>query len=257
MSRNRNRGGNRGRGSRFNARSIFRMIPRRLLYAGVLAVIGWMKFGEIGSDKKREGSVRDESVIINQPGSSDQAASSQLTPVSVSSSKFEILENCSIIDHRGNDGDSFHVKTSKGDQELRLYFVDAPESAARSYGGGENNHERIAQQGAAMGGLSQKQTTEVGVEAKQFVKSLLKGKKFRVATVWESVYGSRRNYAFILVSYEGQERYLHELIVARGLGRIHTKPHTLPDNTSASRHKDRLYKLEKYAKQKGYGAWGL
>ncbi len=220
----------------------------------IAAVVGWIKYQEFGSDKKAEGGQRDESIVIKQPSDS---GNSGLTTVSVSSSKFDLLENCSLIDHYGNDGDSFHVKTPKGDEELRLYYVDAPESSARKYRDGNTNYERIAQQGAAMGGLSQKQTTEVGAEAKLFVKNLLKGKKFRVATIGERVYGSHRKYAFILVSYEGQERYLHELLVARGLGRIHTKPYTLPDNTSSSRHKSRLYQLEKTAKQKGYGAWGL
>ena len=56
-------------------------------------------------------------------------------------------------------------------RKSRIYFVDAPESAARSYRDGNTNHARIAQQGAAMGGLNQAQTTEVGTAAKLFVKA--------------------------------------------------------------------------------------
>ena len=221
----------------------------------VIAAIAWMKYNETNADNKREGSVRDESVVISQPASGRDE--SMLTPVSLSSSKFDILENCTLIDDRGNDGDSFHVKTPQGDKEFRLYYVDAPESAAREYRDGNTNYKRIAEQGAALGGLSQKQTTEVGVEAKAFVKKLLKGNKFRVATVWENVYGPERKYAYILVSYEGKERYLHELLTVRGLSRIHTKPYILPDNTSTSRQRDQLRKLESYAKKNGYGAWGM
>ena len=135
--------------------------------------------------------------------------------------------------------------------------MDAPESAARSYRDGNTNYKRIAQQGEAMGGLTQHETTQVGVEAKQFVKNLLKGKKFDIATTREKVYGSHRIYAYIIVKSDGEERYLHELLVANGLGRIHTKPMTLPDNTSSSRHKENLRKLENHAKSKNYGAWGL
>ena len=230
---------------------------KRIISVLIIAAIAWMKYQERNDDGKGEGSGGESSVVIAQPESSGGDGGPGLTPVSISSSKFEILENCSIIEHYGNDGDSFHVKTPKGEEEFRLYYIDAPESSARKYRDGNTNYKRIADQGADMGGLNQKQTTEVGVAAKLFVKKVLKEGDFRVATVWQSVYGSRRNYAFILVSYKGQERYLHELLVERGLGRIHTSPHTLPDNTSSSRHKEQLYKLEKYAKQKGYGAWGL
>ena len=218
-------------------------------------VVVWMKFKETEGDKQREGTTRDENVEMTLPGGG--GSSDMLTPVSLSSSQFEILRSCSLIDHRGNDGDSFHVNTPKGEEEVRLYYVDAPESAARSYRDGNTNHKRIAQQGEAMGGLNQHETTQVGVEAKQFVKNLLKGKKFDIATTREKVYGSHRIYAYIIVKSDGKERYLHELLVANGLGRIHTKPMTLPDNTSSSRHKDHLRKLEKHAKSKNYGAWGL
>lgn len=250
----------RGRSSSVTSR-FFKRISRRLILGLVVLVVGWVKYKDTNAnadgDEAHEGGTSGESVEFHQPSASKGQRGAELSSVSVSSSKFEVLENCSIIDHYSNDGDSFHVKTPKGDHEFRLYYVDAPESKARKYRDGNTNYKRIAEQGAEMGGLDQKQTTEVGGEAKLFVKKLLRGEKFRVATVWEGVYGPQRKYAFILVPYEGQERYLHELLVARGLGRIHTKPHTLPDNTSSSRHKDKLRKLEKFAKQKGYGAWGL
>lgn len=108
-----------------------------------------------------------------------------------------------------------------------------------------------------MGGLNQHETTQVGVAAKLFTKKLLAGEKFTVVTNGERVYNSHRKYAYVIVDWKGQQRYLHELIVAHGLGRIHTKPMTLPDNTSASRQKQSLYELEKYAQKKRYGAWGI
>ena len=108
-----------------------------------------------------------------------------------------------------------------------------------------------------MGGLNQRQTTEVGVGAKLFVTKLLKARKFGIATTGEKVYRSHRKYAFVIVKWEGEERYLHELLVAHGLGRIHTKPMMLPDSTSAFHHKKRLKNLESYAKQNNHGAWGI
>ena len=178
----------------------------------VIAAIAWMKYQETDKGAGYNSNERDSSVVINQPEGdvSQSEIFDKLTTVSISSSKFEVLEGCTIKEHRGNDGDSFHVKTKKGDKELRLYYVDAPESEAREYRNGDTNYKRISQQGAAMGGLNQKQTTEVGMEAKMFVKKLLKGKKFRVATTWESVYNSHRSYAYILVPYQGEERYLQE-----------------------------------------------
>lgn len=222
----------------------------------VIAAVIWMKIKETKGQQEREGSVRDENVEVSLPQESD-VTSNSLTPVSLSSSRFEVLDGCKLIEHRGNDGDSFHVSTPKGREEVRLYYVDAPESAARTYGNGDTNHKRISQQGAAMGGLNQHETTQVGVVAKKLAIELLQGKTFKIATTREKVYRSHRIYAYVVVEWEGEERYLHELLVAHGLGRIHTKPMTLPDNTSASRHKEHLRRLEKEAKSKNYGAWGI
>lgn len=240
------------------ARKQKKTIVSTLVTIVIVAAIIWMKYQETHEANVREGSVRDKSVKITVPKEKkDPASSKLLTSVSLSSNRFEVLEGCSLIDHRGNDGDSFHVKTSKGKEEVRLYYVDAPESAARRYGNGDTNHKRIADQGKSMGGLNQKQTTQVGVEAKMFAKKLLQARKFTIATTREKVYRSHRIYAYVIVKWEGEDRYLHELLVARGLGRIHTKPMTLPDNTSAARHKARLRKLEAHAKSKNYGAWGI
>ena len=225
----------------------------------VVVALVWMKIQETRDERVREGTLREGSVEIPKPQAKDVAEIGKLlTGVRVTSSRFEVIGDCELIDSRGNDGDSFLIRTPSGDrEEVRLYFVDAPESAAREYGNGDTNYKRIADQGKVLGGLNRDQTTQVGVEAKLFVKELLTGKKFRVATIRESVYRSRRIYAFVMVTYEGEERYLHELLVMRGLARIHTKPMTLPDNTSGSRQRDRLRKLEQFAKSKNYGAWGI
>lgn len=248
----------------------------------VVAAVLWMKYDEVREGQSRDGELRDEHVIIPEPsavGSSgevgDPAVNTagrsaadpkststalkqpKLRAVSLSSTRYQVWEGCSLIDRRGNDGDSFHIQAPHGSEEVRLYFVDAPESAARSYGNGDTNHKRIAQQGAAMGGLDQYQTTQVGVAAKAFTKKLLKGKKFTVVTSGERVYNSHRKYAFVIAEWQGQPRYLHELLVAYGLGRIHTKPMTLPDNTAGSRQKKHLYELQQFAQENRYGAWGV
>lgn len=246
----------------------------------VIAAAIWMKYDEVREGQARDGELRDESVRIPEPKADEPEPATQkksadtatvqkpleknansngpqFRPVSLSSSRYQIWENCTLIDQRGNDGDSFHIQTPHGREEIRLYYVDAPESAARTYGNGDTNHRRIAEQGAAMGGLNQHETTQVGVAAKKFTKKLLNGKKFTVVTNGERVYNSHRKYAFVIADWKGESRYLHELIVAYGLGRIHTKPMTLPDNTAASRQKQHLYELQKYAQKNNYGAWGV
>lgn len=230
-----------------------------ILTVVIIIVVIWMRVQEARDEQRREGVLRDADVEITVPGEKGGFVGDapRLTPVRLVSDRFDIIEGCTLIDRRGNDGDSFMVRTPGGREEFRLYFVDAPESAARTYGNGDTNHRRIAKQGVSLGGLNQHETTQVGVEAKLFVKKLLGERKFRVATSWESVYRSHRKYAFVIVHWEGEERYLHELLVARGLVRIHTKPMTLPDNTAGARHKKHLYELEKNAKKMRYGAWGV
>jgi len=181
-------------------------------------------------------------------------------PKKSSSREYETLERCSLIPHKHNDGDSFHVRTPKTgeDVEFRLYFVDAPESAAKTYGHGANNYKRLAEQGRYFGGLSQKETVRIGAEAKQFVTSLLSRQKFKVTTRWEPVYNSDRRYAFVTVQWEGKPQYLHEILVSKGYARIHTLGRELPEGgKSYYQQKAYLQQLERTAKKNHRGAWGL
>ena len=240
----------------------------------VVIAIAWLKYQELGNEVRADRSSGDQGIsIVDTELNHDtklegKAASHEgagiegdsallLSPVRLSSNRYQVWKNCTMLENRGNDGDSFHILAPHGREEIRLYYVDAPESAARSYRDGNTNHQRIAQQGAAFGGLNQNETTDVGLAAKGFVKNLLQGKKFTVVTDGERVYNSHRKYAFVIVDWQGQMRYLHELLVAHGLARIHTKPKTLPDNTAASRQKQKLRKLEIHAKMMHYGAWSV
>ena len=40
------------------------------------------------------------------------------------------LSNCQLITNKANDGDSFHVQANGTEYLVRLYFVDAPETAS-------------------------------------------------------------------------------------------------------------------------------
>lgn len=188
---------------------------------------------------------------------SAETVSAQFTPVQKSGAGMELLEGCRLISGRNSDGDSFHVRHPKGETEFRLYFVDTPESAYKEYGGGENNGKRLREQGEAFGGLSQEDTTTVGRTAKKFVQKLLKQGDFAVLTKWENVYGPDRKYALVVVNWQGEEVYLHELLVAQGLGRIHTRGADLPGGRSWKEQKTFLRGFEQAARDEKLGGWSF
>ncbi len=180
-----------------------------------------------------------------------------LTKVKFENKKFEVLEGCSLVDHRHNDGDSFHVKHGDKETEFRLYFVDTAESQYKEYRDGNNNGQRLREQGAYFGGLEMQVTTEVGKVAKSFVRDLLKKKKFTVVTKWEDVFTPERKYCYVIVEWQGEDVYLHELLLVKGLVRLKTRGATLPDNTNYFEQKKKLEQLEKKAKAAKVGAWGM
>ena len=168
---------------------------------------------------------------------------------------YEVLEDCTMIKNRRNDGDSFFVKHPEGETEFRLYYVDAPESKYREYANGESNGKRIQSQGNYFGGLDRETTTELGAKGKRFVSDLLGDRPFRVITSWENVFSPERRYAFVLVEHKGKQIFLHELLVEMGYARIHTKPATMPDGGSIKLQLKKLKTLEVSAKKAGLGGW--
>ena len=193
-------------------------------------------------------------------GSSSPVSVDGLKEVRVVGSEYDVLENCSLVDHRHNDGDSFHVKHSKGQDEIRLYYADTAESAYKTYGRGENNGERLDKQGKYFGGLNRDQTAQLGKMGKKRTMSLLKGQKFKIITKDEPVTNRQsetRKHAFVVIKKDGKEYYLHELLVSEGLVRLSTRGGNLPDGTSWKKQKERLQALENDAKKRKVGAWGM
>jgi endonuclease YncB( thermonuclease family) len=171
---------------------------------------------------------------------------------------YEFYQGCTLVEEGGNDGDSFKVRLPDGRSEVfRLYFVDTPESRFRRYAGGDTNHERIRQQASDMGGITPEQAVEIGAKGKSLTLSLLKRSPFALYTCWDSPYQDQRYHAFVEVAGESGKRWLHEILVERGLARIKTKPADLPDGTPASAHRDHLRVLEREAKRRKSGAWGI
>ena len=172
------------------------------------------------------------------------------------SSNYEIYRNCRIVQRKSNDGDSFLTALPDGREViLRLYYVDAPESAFRRYENGETNYSRIRQQAAELGGITPEQAVEVGEQAKKFSLQLLENKPFTIHTAWDSPYNDQRYHAFIEVIANGKPRWLHELLIEQGLARIKTKPADLPDGTSVPKHLDLLRFRQEAAKADRKGVW--
>lgn len=168
------------------------------------------------------------------------------------------MTGCQLVNHKNNDGDSFHIKHNGKDIEIRLYYVDTAEKYySDRY---ENQRERVRDQGKDFGGLSVDQVIQLGNEAKDFSLELLKGKSFTVHTMWEEVYDSGRYYAFVEVPGTNG-KYLNEILVASGLVRIHTKGvnkgQTTPDGRDHFQYRDHLIQTERAAKKAGVGAWGM
>jgi len=178
--------------------------------------------------------------------------------VAVQRGEYRELQGCSLVAHRNNDGDSFHVAIPGGKtQEFRLYFVDAPESAYKTYRDGNNNGERLGHQKQYFRLRSQKDTTALGMKAKKWTAGVLGTGPFTVYTRDEKVYGGPRLYCFVSVQEGGKERWLHELLVEQGLARIYTKGANLPDGSSPGTQKKHLHSLERDAKREKRGAWGM
>ncbi|MEO5914986.1 MAG: hypothetical protein ABIS50_12190 [Luteolibacter sp.] len=170
---------------------------------------------------------------------------------------YEVYRNCTLVEARNNDGDSFMLKLPDGRQsEFRLYFVDTPESAFKSYKGGETNRQRIDEQAAEMGGITAQQAVQIGQDAKHFTLDLLASRPFDIYTRWDSPFHDNRFHAFVEVKQNGKSRWLDELLVEKGFVRIHTKGADLPDGITYAKQKAHLLDLERAAKKAEAGVWG-
>src|SRR6266436_2260417 len=141
-----------------------------------------------------------------------------------------VLENCRLITNPANDGDSFHVRANDTEYLVRLYFVDAPETASVG-------PARLIEQ-AEYFGVSVPQVIEIGLNAKNFVDAKL-SEPFTVVTRMAEGLG-RSN-----------------IQRANGLARIHGVHPATPDGSSGQNEIQKLEQLEQAAKQKKLGAWAM
>ena len=157
------------------------------------------------------------------------------------------LENCQLVPNKGNDGDSFHVRANNTEYLVRLYFVDAPETATIG-------PARLIEQ-AEYFGVSVPQVIEIGLDAKKFVDAKL-SEPFTVVTRLAGGLGRskvQRIYGFVRT----KEGDLGEQLIANGLARIHGTSAPSPGGSTSADEREKLAQLENEAKRRQVGGWGV
>ena len=154
------------------------------------------------------------------------------------------LVDCHLVP---NDGDSFHVRANETEYLLRLYFVDAPETATVG-------PTRLIEQ-AEYFGVSVPEVIEIGLNAKKFVHAKL-SQSFTVVTRLAGGLGRskvQRIYGFVRT----KEGDLGEQLIANGLARIHGTTAAMPGSSTSADERQKLANLEIEAKRRKVGAWGV
>lgn len=146
---------------------------------------------------------------------------------------------------KDNDGDSFRVRCGTSEFNLRLYFVDTPETNLRY-------PERTREQSEYFG-VTLDETMKAGRKAKEVVQALLQ-EPFVVWTRWASAAGRGREtryYAFVQMGGKN----LTEVLVSQGLAPTKGVIVKLPTGEKAKADEERLEALEGEARQRRLGIW--
>jgi DNA uptake protein ComE-like DNA-binding protein len=161
-----------------------------------------------------------------------------------------VLKDCGLVPNKANDGDSFHIRANDTEYLVRLYFVDAPETASV----GSAGPARLVEQ-AQYFGVSVPQVIEIGLEAKKFVAAKLSAPFAVVTRLAEGLGRSKvqRIYGFVRIN----DADLGEQLVANGLARIHGTTATPPGGLDSAAERQKLEELEREAKRQKLGGWAM
>lgn len=152
------------------------------------------------------------------------------------------LTNCTLKANASNDGDSFHVLHAGEEMIVRLYFVDAPETA--------NDFPERVQAQADYFSITPADALKVGKEAETFTRKEL-SRPFVILTRAQGAGGRSalgREYATVTPA-GGTD--LAECLVSNGLARIHG----VPVAGIGAEIVAKLQKAEDAAKKARRGAW--
>lgn len=157
------------------------------------------------------------------------------------------LDNCQLVRNKANDGDSFHIRANETEYLVRLYFVDAPETA-------NLGPARLIEQ-AEYFGVSVPQVIEIGRDAKKFVDAKLSEPFTVVTRMAEGLGRSKIQRVYGLVRTKDGD--LGEQLITNGLARIHGVHPAMPDGSSGEDEIQKLEQLEQDAKQRKLGGWAI
>ncbi len=163
---------------------------------------------------------------------------------------WETFRDCRLVEHDGNDGDSFHVQAGDRQLVVRLYFVDCPETSAAT----DADAKRIREQARYFGLTNMTRVIHYGREAQMLVAQLL-AKPFTVRTTFATALGrsaTPRVYALVTTS-EGKD--LGTWLVERGYARAHGAKRETPEGVTGDQFAERLKDLEMQAMLHRAGIW--
>ena len=167
-------------------------------------------------------------------------------------SGWERIDDCRLIRHRNNDGDSFHVRAGDRERIFRLYFVDTVEHHLTP-----ENRERVIGQGHYFGIEDVETALKLSESAADFSAKALR-KSFTVYTRWEVVghEGRTQRYRAFVETRQGD---LTRMLVAGGLARI-SRGSAVSDSPHGVRAESILKELEgleREARSGKLGGWGM
>ena len=173
-----------------------------------------------------------------------------ISPIHLTASNWEKLINCTLIVNKFNDGDSFLVKN--GDQviNIRLYFIDCPESSTST----KTDARRLREQTRYFGLDDSALTVAHGKKAMEFTKKLLK-KPFTLYTAFARAMGRSSNPRVYGIITTSNGKKLIEELVDNGLARVRGIGRKLPDGTTRDEYIETLKDLEVAAMLKRSGIW--
>ena len=213
-----------------------------LLVAGLYAWDRWADNNEPGKNPAAEKSQSTRTEKTKAP------AKTTAPTGDATSGAWRKLENPRLVENRGNDGDSFFIAHSGGEERYRLYFVDTPETSRRY-------PDRLGHQARYFGGISFDNLINGGHEARKYSLDLLQRHQPEVWTKNERVMDSDRLHALVRFPDMPGKPWLHEELVKAGLARIYTMPTDLPDGTPKEKHVQQLKDLETGARREKRGLW--
>jgi len=138
------------------------------------------------------------------------------SPLPAQEEDFQKLENLRLVDHPGNDGDSFRATDGENEFYLRLYFVDCAETNADT----DSMARRLREQTRYFGLDDHSDTIRYGNVATERMQEWL-AEPFTAYTRFADAMGAsttRRIFAFV-VTADGKD--LDELLVREGLARTY------------------------------------